>query len=130
MKTTIEINRPYVHGSVHISWVGEIKSRLHVFADSLSVNGVPVIIEGVLARGRLDVWSVESFSVRRLQPRPSAKVTRHGAGHKVSRRNHERTQEEILRAVVLWAGDRHEEHRPANVIVEEPGDLAELLGAW
>lgn len=130
MKTTLQIERPYVHGSVRISWIGQIKTRLHVFSDSITVNAVPVIIEGVLVCGRLDVWSVESFSVRRLQPRPSSKVIRHGAGQKVSRRNHERTQEEILRAVVLWAGGRHEEHRLANVIVEEPGDLAELLGAW
>jgi hypothetical protein len=127
MKTSIEINRPYVHGSVQVVRQGD---RVLVTSDSLNVNTVPIHVEAVLVCGRLDVWSVESFSVMRVHPRPSSKFfTRHG-GHKVSRRNRERAQEEILRAVVLWAGGRHEEYRPANFVVEEPGDLAELLGAW
>ena len=127
MKTTIEVNRPYVHGSVQISWIGEVKTRLHVFSDMLTVNAVPVIIEGVIVRGQLDQWRAESFAVQRVE---QARVQNNRWGtFKTSRRNQERAREVITEVVSIWAGGRPQP-KPAPVYSsDDEGGLAQLLGS-
>jgi hypothetical protein len=75
MKTTIEINRPYVHGSVSISWIGdEVLNRLHVCSDALSVNVVPVLVDGVLTRsgnaGRFESFALAASGNGRAKQQP------------------------------------------------------------
>jgi hypothetical protein len=128
MKTVLQINRPYVHGSVQVSWIGEVLSRLHVCSDALAVNAVPVIIEGVLVRGRFDEWRAESFKVQRLV----SKARTHTACWRTSRRNQERAREVILSVVSTWAGGRPQQIQPSSHAPETGGEgalLIELLGA-
>ena len=99
MKTILQIERPYVHGALQVSWIGEVLTRLHVCSDTLTVNNVAVIIEGVLVR-RVDEWCAESFKVQR------AGITfRNDCGKwKTSRRNQEKAHEVVLDVVSRVGG--------------------------
>jgi hypothetical protein len=130
MKTILQIERPYVHGLVQITRNGD---RIHVVSNRLTVNGVPVIIEGVIVRGQLDQWRVESFKGQRAEPHVISVKLRRNWGEskswKTSRRNQERAREEVLQAVALWAGGRPQP-KPATVYSsDDEGGLAELLGS-
>lgn len=133
MKTTIAVNRPYVHGTLQVSWIGEVVSRVHVHADALTINKVPVIIESVLVCEG-DVWRPESFSMQRVTRKsnyPFAARPHPSAGLKTSRRNQERAREEILNAVSAWAGGRPQEQMMSRAAEESRGEgaaLVELLG--
>lgn len=127
MKINLKIERPYVHGSVQLSWV-EPEPRVRVFSDALTVNGVPVIIEGVLVREG-DVWRFASFAVQRATPKIDGHMSgREGGGIKTSRRNQERAREVILDVVSQWAGTPPPKPQPPRVAAEsDDGVLADLL---
>jgi hypothetical protein len=132
MKTVLQIARPYVHGSVSVSWIGEVLMRLHLCTDALSVNAVPVIIEGVLVCSG-DEWRFESFGLQRMAPRIAWHVTgRQRGGLKTSRRNQERAREVILDVVSQWAGGRPQEIQLPRCAPESRAEgalLVEALGA-
>ena len=127
MKTTLQIERPYVHGSVQLSWV-EPMQRVHIFSDALTINAVPVIIEGVLVREG-DVCRFESFALQRLLGYRPNGARGNGSGKTTSRRNQERAREVVLDVMSTWAGGRVQQQTQAPMVPTASDDtlLAELL---
>lgn len=137
MKIILQISRPWVHGTLQVSWVGEVLTRVHVLSDALTVNTVPVLVAGVLVCEG-DVWRAESFKVNRVSSKPKGnRGTRRGVPRGqgmwgTSRRNEERTREVVLDIVSKWAGGRVREIQPPMYAPETREDgalLVELLGA-
>ena len=126
MKTILQVNRPYVHGSLTITCVDESRARVQSF--SLTVNAVPVIIEGVLVREG-DVWRFASFGLQRATQATHSRGHGRGCGYwSTSRRNQERAREVILDVVSTWAGAPPPKPQPLRVAAEsDEGLLAELL---
>jgi hypothetical protein len=122
MKATLQIERPYVHGVVQITRQGD---RIHVVSNTLTVNAVPVIIEGVIVRGQLDQWRMESFKVQRME-RAKLYYGKYGT-FKTSRRNQERARDEVLRCVAEWAGGRQEPVERPQPVYDEANSVT--LGA-
>jgi hypothetical protein len=136
MTTTIAVNKPYVHGSLSITRMDE--SRVRVQSFSLIVNTIPVLVEGVLMRGRFDEWSTQSFHLQRVQ-----RAANGGRGSSLSRgipigmgcwctsrRNVARAREAILDVVTLLMGGQPQEIQSPRATVTSDGDLlAELLAS-
>jgi len=124
---TLQIKRPWVHGSLMITRMDE--SRVRVQAFGLTVNTVPVNIESVLVCGRFDEWRAESFEVQRVS-KAGYTTGNSGSMWKPSRRNQEKAREVILDVVSEWAGTPpRPKPQPLRVAAEDCNDgiLAELL---
>jgi hypothetical protein len=101
---------------------------MRVQSFGLTVNTVPVCIEGVLVCGRFDEWRAESFAVQRVTKATYSCGRRRGRAWTTSRCNQVKAREVILDVVREWAGAPPPKQQTPIVAAESnDGLLAELL---